>query len=246
MENQRMTAQKRKASPRAGKSTAKSVSRKTKSSSSPGPAKVARKRISSPIKNATPPSAVPDIKNKIVPKIPKVATQFAQKAQTPVKKIKRDPIKDRFLPFSYNETKICLMVRDPHWAYAYWDFSGDTWTWIDEFRKRDKTTRPVLRIHNLDHQAYYDLSISFEAKNWYLELGRPDTTFEAELGFIDSHGRFHLIARSNRIRTPRNGPSTKIDPKWVPNEFAELYKLSGGAQPGGSSSGMFSDFKRKQ
>jgi hypothetical protein len=31
------------------------------------------------------------------------------------------------LPFSYNETKLVLMVRDPLWAYAYWDFSADSW-----------------------------------------------------------------------------------------------------------------------
>ncbi len=35
--------------------------------------------------------------------------------------------KERFpIPERYNETKIVLLLRDPQWAFAYWDRSTDT------------------------------------------------------------------------------------------------------------------------
>ena len=130
------------------------------------------------------------------------------------------------LPFSYNQTRLEILVRDPEWAYAYWDFSAQTWNWVAEIFRRDSGARPKLRVHNLSQRTSYDLDVNLEAKNWYLNLGQPDTEFEAELGILDSQGRFHLIARSNRIRTPRNSPSTVIDPKWDPSEFSDVDALS--------------------
>ena len=130
------------------------------------------------------------------------------------------------MPFSYNQTRLELLVRDPEWAYSWWDFSGDTWNWMTKIFLKDPGARAKLRIHNLSHRASYDLDIDLEAKNWYVNLGLPDTEFEAELGLLDSHGHFHLIAKSNRVRTPRNGPSKVVDPHWDPSEFADLDPLS--------------------
>lgn len=139
------------------------------------------------------------------------------------------------LPFSYNVTKLALLVRDPYWAYAYWDFSRKTWDWIQEFRRKDKKAACVLRIYNLDNQSFYDLPVHFEAQNWYLDFGKPGTNFETELGIIDSSGKFHGIVKSNRVKTPRNGPSPMIDPRWPAKDFEELYKLSGGGKTGKGS-----------
>ncbi len=147
------------------------------------------------------------------------------------------------LPFSYNETKLVLLVRDPEWAYSYWDFSIDTWRWIERFFQSDPKSRAILRIHNLDQNSFQDLDIDLISKNWYIRLGVPDTSFEVELGLIDSKGKFHLIAKSNRIRTPRNSPSSKIDPHWDARDFDEIYQLSGGGKTGHGSE-LFSRFKR--
>ena len=148
------------------------------------------------------------------------------------------------LPFSYNQTLLVLLVRDPYWAYGYWDFSAQTWEWIQDFFKRESRIRVILRIHDLDRGGYDDLEVQLEAKNWYLHLARPNTSFEAELGLLDSYGKFHLIAKSNRIRTPRDTPSDVIDPHWGANEFNELYKLSGGGKTGHGSE-FFSMFRKR-
>ena len=151
----------------------------------------------------------------------------------------------RDLPFSYNQTKLVILVRDPFWAFGYWDFSADTWRWAEAMLRRDTGARPKLRVHNLDRGIFYDLDVDLEAKNWYLHLGLPDTTFEVELGLLDSQGKFHLIAKSSRFRMPRDRPSDVVDPNWrlSREEFDEIYRLSGGRRAG-ASSGLFSRMKR--
>jgi hypothetical protein len=149
------------------------------------------------------------------------------------------------LPFSYNETKLILLPRDPEWAFGYWDFSGTTWNWIVALGKADSNIRPVLRVYNIDRGGHYDLSVNLEAKNWYLHFSQPGCSFEAELGLIDSKGIFNIIARSNRIRMPRNGPSDIIGKDWEPDDFQEIYRLSGGGTAAGSSN-ISSQFLRKK
>jgi len=141
------------------------------------------------------------------------------------------------LPFSYGETKLVLLVRDPYWAYSYWDFSGETWNWSQRKLSEDSSLKPMIRLHDLDRKRSYHLVISLEAKNWYLHLGTPDHRYVAELGVGDGKSRFYLMVRSNEVQTPRDSPSHVIDPEWSDRDFEEIYRLSGGGQRGLSSPG---------
>ncbi len=151
------------------------------------------------------------------------------------------------LPFSYGKTKLSLLVRDPEWGYAYWDFSAETWFWLEGLYRRDPGCSAKLRIHNLDENSHYDIDVHLDAKNWYIQFGMPNVAFEVELGLIDSKGKFYSIARSNRVRTPRNRPSDKIDPAWNPADVGwdDIYRLSGGELIGRSSGDMFSPVKKR-
>ena len=144
------------------------------------------------------------------------------------------------LPFSYGETKLVLLVRDPYWAYSYWDFSGETWNGIQSLLAGNSKLKPVMRIHDLDAKHFFDLLISLEAKNWYLHLGVPDHRYMAELGVSDGHSQFHLIICSNEVRTPRDSPSEIVDPEWNDRDFQEIYRLSGGGNIGLGSPGSSS------
>lgn len=147
------------------------------------------------------------------------------------------------LPSSYNQTRLTFLARDPVCGYLYWDFSEDTWNWIQGLIRGNSGMKAKLRIHNMNTASFFDIDVSLHAKNWYVHLNLPDTEFEAELGLMGSDGTFHLIVRSNRIRTPRNRPSDVIDPEWAPDNFEELYKLSGGDESFRGSS-LFSPVKK--
>jgi len=141
------------------------------------------------------------------------------------------------LPFSYGETKLVLLVRDPYWAYSYWDFSRETWNELQARFAGDSSLKPMMRIHDLEAKRSYDLLISLEAKNWYLHLGMPDHRYVAELGLGDGKSRFYVLIRSNEVRTPRDSPSRVVDPEWKDKDFDEIYRLSGGGDKGLSSPG---------
>ena len=139
------------------------------------------------------------------------------------------------LPFSYGETQLVLMVRDPYWAFSYWDFSGETWNWIQTKFREEISLKPILRVYDLSVQRSIDLLISLEAKNWYLHLGIPDHRYVAELGLGDGKSRFHLIARSNEVQTPRDSPSDVVDPEWPVKDLEDLHRLFGNVRSSYSS-----------
>ena len=76
-------------------------------------------------------------------------------APSPAQRIEpQAPVTD--LPYSYNETKLVLLVRDPYWAYSYWDFSGETWNWSQGLLTGDASLKPMIRVHDLDENVAGD------------------------------------------------------------------------------------------
>ncbi len=138
------------------------------------------------------------------------------------------------LPWSYGETRLTLLVRDPYWLFAYWELTDEGRSAAEGLVGREAWAgaRPVLRVHDTSTGTAYDVAVNEEARNWYLNVGQPDRTWYAEIGRLTEGGRFVMMARSNTVHTPRDGPSDVIDPRWPP--------LGRGAWPGGlpASPGM--------
>jgi hypothetical protein len=108
---------------------------------------------------------------------------------------------DPFLvPARYNETRVVLMIRDPHWAFAYWDIEDQT---VQRVRKDPNFEQLVLRVHDCRPSTSFDIPIQGEDSSWYIYLPSPDCDYSLELGYLAA-GRFKLLARSNQIRTPRD------------------------------------------
>ncbi len=148
------------------------------------------------------------------------------------------------LPFSYNVTKLVLMARDPHWVFCYWDFSAETWKWIQEiYRSHPGSVHAILRIYEvsdvkfngLNANHFFDMDVSLETKNWYVHVNGANREWIFDLALVDAAGKFYLVARSNRVKTPRDRPSDVVDEDWMIEGFDEIYALSGGFGRGLSS-----------
>jgi hypothetical protein len=61
---------------------------------------------------------------------------------------------------------------------------------------------------------------------WYFEA-TPDREYEVDL--VDREGR--VIATSNRVRTPRDGPASEVDEALTEGELEVLAKLAGAMIP---------------
>lgn len=130
---------------------------------------------------------------------------------------------DYYLPPTYDMSRLVLLVKDPHWLFAYWEISektrqqfnqemGDVNAWLK--------TAPALRVNEICHGqtvCCYDIPIHDEAFNWYIKVGKPNTSFMVEIGRV-VHGSFFSLLKSNLVTTPAAGISAIIDPEWPPND----------------------------
>jgi len=153
------------------------------------------------------------------------------------------------IPTGYGDDRIVLMVRDPWWLYAYWEIQSGT-----ERRVRSQLVpheviglHSILRVYDVTevdfpsqpaHQSF-DIPLSGLATNWYIQTNAPHRDFIVDIGLLTQGGKFLLLARSNRVRTPRFGPSDVIDDAWMLTDEAywRLFGSSTGIGIGSSQAG---------
>ncbi|MCS6861531.1 MAG: DUF4912 domain-containing protein, partial [Abditibacteriales bacterium] len=133
---------------------------------------------------------------------------------------------------TYGEDRVTLLVRDPHWLYAYWDFSPTT-----RERLGAGGSRTVLRIKDVTNtspdvpHAFHDIELLPGADNWYIHVDQPERDYCADLGLVTPEGDFVLLARSSAVRPPRERPSDVIAEEWRGislEAYEQMYQLSGG------------------
>jgi len=150
------------------------------------------------------------------------------------------------IPTGYGDDRIVLMVKDPWWLFAYWEIQPST-----ERAARGRLLphevaglQSILRVYDVtgvDDPAStsvraFDIGLSGLATNWYIHVGAPNHAFLVEIGLLTTAARFLPLARSNRVTTPRFGPSDVLDEEWMTTDEA-YWKLAGAladVRPGGS------------
>ncbi len=143
------------------------------------------------------------------------------------------------LPYHYGDDRIVLLVRDPYWAYSYWEVSQKKLE-IERgnLGRAGEDAYLALRVYDVtdvrfdgqnDH-GHYDIGIYDRVGNWYVNTGMPGRSFIVDLGLKTQDGRFVTLARSNAVRTPRDSVSDVLDEEWmVPDsDFERIFALSGG------------------
>ncbi|MBI5700755.1 DUF4912 domain-containing protein [Candidatus Saganbacteria bacterium] len=146
-------------------------------------------------------------------------------------------------PQGYNDNQIVLMIRDPYWLYSYWELNNKR---IDEIKNElgNKFSRAalILRVYDASKWNFFDINIYGYTGNWHINVGRPNTSFLVDIGFLTPDGYFICAARSNIVVTPRDRMSEVIDEEWMIPDWERMYKLSGGHAP---SSWITSSLRRR-
>ena len=145
-------------------------------------------------------------------------------------------IDDGFMfPETHGEDLIALMVRDPYWLFAYWEFSPDL---NDQLLNRLgeealRSSRLVLRVYDVtgvdaeNPVGYHDIDVAPGARDWYINVTHVESDYCIDIGLILPDGSFLVIARSNRVSLPPIGPSAEVDEQWVTLEsLGEIYSLT--------------------
>ena len=108
-------------------------------------------------------------------------------------------INERSLPKTYNETRIVLMLRDPSWAYTYWDLEPKS---AKLAASEDDSDRFILRVWetNIDNaiaeKLHYDIPLKGSERSWYVNLPRTGRSYFVEL--------IYTIDRLTRIAANRS------------------------------------------
>lgn len=125
------------------------------------------------------------------------------------------------LPASYNDNRIVLLARDPHWLYAYWDFNGEHFSKVQS--QLGATEAPlVLRVFDVTYVEFnganawgsMDVELTPFATNWYVSVPQADAAYCAEIGYRSPDNQFVPLGRSNIVTTPRAEESPSTTVRW--------------------------------
>lgn len=115
-------------------------------------------------------------------------------------------------PAAYNVTRVELMLRDPSWAFAYWDISTLDKT---RFLKDEVFQNLLLRLEEVNAskktETLYtmDVPVQLSDASWYLNLQIRETCYRVHL-VAAFEGREEVLASSQKIQVPRGGLTQKL------------------------------------
>ncbi len=126
----------------------------------------------------------------------------------------------------YNETMVRALVRDPSWAFAYWDISDAERA---SLAGEESAASLFLRVTETDgeegRREFFDIPVSHDDIQWYINLPRPGVRFRIDLCARRASSRFRTLARSNEVSAPRQAlaaPASTLDARAL-----ALLRLSG-------------------
>jgi hypothetical protein len=123
------------------------------------------------------------------------------------------------LPEHYNDTRLVLLLRDPAWAFAYWDIRDST---VEDLEREEDRYALILRVYELGDNAHaandgkngkdgrnqirdsFDIPIQKDDREWYVHLPKQKTTYRLDLIRRSDWGD-QVLATSNSITVPRGG-----------------------------------------
>lgn len=121
-------------------------------------------------------------------------------------------------PSGYGESKICLLPRNPEWAYVYWDVPNEA----KQALRQQGGQYLALRLYdstniNLEFQAPHSIQeypCEELAREWHLAIPISDREYTVELGYRTIDGRWLVLCRSASVKIPPMFPSD-----WTEEHF---------------------------
>lgn len=134
--------------------------------------------------------------------------------------------------------RMVLIVRDAWWIQAYWEVTRSSVLRARVALGRQwHSAQPALRLFevtsdgntNSVEQPTTDISVSGDARNWFINVPDRTKTYRAGIGYLLKDGQFHLIAKSNDVNLPAPG-SCGIGDNWadISVDAHQYFVLSGG------------------
>ncbi|TFH05327.1 MAG: DUF4912 domain-containing protein, partial [Spirochaetales bacterium] len=110
------------------------------------------------------------------------------------------------LPDTYDENRIVVMLRDPAWAFAYWDIQGAQ---ISAMQKSETFTGLVLRVTQSEDlqgdesavHGSFDIPVTLMDSRWYIHLPQQPSYYQIAL-VAEYEESSQTLATSNVVLAP--------------------------------------------
>lgn len=125
------------------------------------------------------------------------------------------------LPFNYNKTVVKLLAQTPETLFVYWEISDD-----DRKMYKEKfgdnffeTSTPILKVHNITMNYYFEVEINDFANCWYLHVNDSKCQYEIELDrkkyIPNKEPEYIYISKSNELEAPNDHVLLEKLPDYV-------------------------------
>lgn len=115
-----------------------------------------------------------------------------------------------FLPGSYQENTLMLLVQNPSVIFAYWELSNGQWQALgghgDLYLRLYEIKGPGCLPGDYG-EVWTEIDLPPFTNDWYFHGLLPDRIYCSELGYYGLDHVFYPVLRSNRVETPRAGLS---------------------------------------
>ena len=128
---------------------------------------------------------------------------------------------------SYNETSVSILLRNPGWLFAFWDFNAEEFSACTHRRGFESFG---LRVSFFDDASLasprdaFNTAVSTYDRKWYIHIPEHGCFCRADLIVTNRFERDIALARSNAILLP---PAAGIEPKGADDGEPPLLSLSG-------------------
>jgi hypothetical protein len=110
------------------------------------------------------------------------------------------------LPQSYNDTRIVILLRDPFWAYAYWDINPAE---LEKLGEETFYNGLFLRVYEFHGDSptedniveFFDIPVEESDGSWYISLTHSGSDYAVELRCRVMH-KEKILAMSNKVHSP--------------------------------------------
>lgn len=123
------------------------------------------------------------------------------------------------LPWSYDDDRLVLLVRDPWTLFTYWDFHPETVERATaELTGPSRMLMRVLVLSGREKHVVKELDVDLGWRSYYFYELEPNRDYRVEVVCVDADGREAPVGRrSNVASLPPARPST-----WVEDRFASI------------------------
>lgn len=134
------------------------------------------------------------------------------------------------LPSGFNETQISVVLRNPAWAYVFWDISEAGVKQIEESSRFSKLVLRILYFENEEDTQpldYYDINVSLDTRAQYVLLENNRKFFRVDLVAIFNDGGSDNVTVSRKIKLPEYPEILKKAKPGSDFEIPEILEASG-------------------